>query len=305
MRIYAPVELVITPTIKNRSKAKRATDGVEAFLLNFPKIVAEFRKRAEKSAIDIAPRRTGGLAGSITTVDYRSEGFMLMANPENDASKKTRDGWVTNSKVRGIMMEFGYPYSTNYWGPYLPNPSPGFKGISAHSTTKSYKNKKKGSYVARVASKKGTENLKGLGYLRVSYIIAARSLFTDKTNYSRSGLSLARVRSYVSETQTEFVGSLQKLLVKYIQGSNLPKYLSTKSVIKSPLKMDLKGAGFRVDNLLLEIPIDVIGDEYFNRYRVGANLRGVSTGFMPPYRPFAEGYDFATDDNSFPSPYQR
>lgn len=279
MFLNIPIDLKITPRTKLKSPQKeKILSGIESFLNNFPIIIQEYEKRTLHLARLAAPSRTGGLSAGLDTVNYNGEGFALTSNPDNTYGEDEKiDGWSVGSKTRGIMMEFGYPYN-NYWGPYLPNPRPG--NVSS-------------------GSKKGLEQFYGLGYMRISYIVAARSLYQQKVSYSTNGLSLSDVKSYVKRSEEEFTGSLRKLLLKYLRNEGLPPYLRRKSIPKtaSPVKLASNTAFGDVANLKLNIPIQIEGEAGYNALRTGNNLRG-ATQSLNRGAPFVSGFEFATDDSS-------
>ena len=172
-----PVDFKITPQVKLTSReAKKIIPGIETFLLSMPVIIAEYEKRTLRTAQEAAPVRTGDLSSSLETINYGDMGFGLQASPQDLTSLSEPGDWVTGSKTRGIMMEFGYPYK-NYWGPYLPNPRPGTPSLGPGTSYGT--NKKTGKPVQKkLAARRGTGAFKGLGYMRISYIVAAESLYT-------------------------------------------------------------------------------------------------------------------------------
>lgn len=294
-----PVDFKITPQVKLTSReAKKIIPGIETFLLSMPVIIAEYEKRTLRTAQDAAPQRTGDLAASLETINYGDMGFGLQASPSEYHIDEAfgHGGWVIGSKTRGIMMEFGYPYS-NYWGPYLPNPRPGTPSLGPgilRGRDKLGKPTQK-----KLAAKRGTEAFKGLGYMRISYIVAAESLYTDKVNYNLKGYTLSDVKSYVKRSEENFVKSTKKLLLKFLRNQSLPAYMRKKSVAKAPYPMQLKSfVGFgKVEGLQLNIPINIEGEDYYNRMRTGANLRN-ATASLNRNSPFVSGYEFAVDDSN-------
>lgn len=151
MFLNIPIDLKITPHTKLKSPQKeKILYGIESFLKSFPVIIQEYEKRTIHLARLAAPSRTGGLAAGLDTVNYNGEGFAITSDPQDTYGQDTEEGgWTIGSKTRGIMMEFGYPYS-NYWGPYLPNPRPGtisegpISGIQADRKTGQLKPYKRG-----------------------------------------------------------------------------------------------------------------------------------------------------------------
>lgn len=301
MIVNVPVELRITPSVRSKGKEKeKALAGIEVFLKNFNVIINEYEKRTLHLAKKAAPYRTGGLSDGLETLSANS-GFSLVSKP--DEYDQEEDDWKIGSKTRGIMMEFGYPYS-NYWGPYLPNPRPGtvsqgpVKGIRQDKKTGEVKPWKRGR-------RKGLEQFYGLGFMRISYIVAARSLHSNTVSYSTSGLSLSDVKSYVKRSEEEFTGSMKKLLLKFLRNEGLPPYLKRKSVPKAPSPMRLKTfvKYGEIEGVNLNIPIDIQGEDYYNSMRRGDNLRS-ATQSLNQGRPFVSGFEFATDDSSLsPLPF--
>lgn len=298
MLVNIPVELKITPSVRSKGKEKeKALAGIEVFLKNFNVIISEYEKRTLHIAKKAAPYRTGGLSDGLSTLSANS-GFALVSNP--DGYDEEDGDWVIGSKTRGIMMEFGYPYS-NYWGPYLPNPRPGT--VSKQAGTSIVKDKKSplsgATKTVKRAAKKGLEQFYGLGFMRISYIVAARSLHQGAVSYSTSGLTLSDVKSYVKRSEEEFTGSMKKLLLKFLRNEGLPPYLKRKSVPKTPSPMRLKTfvKYGEVEGVNLNIPINIQGEDYYNSMRRGDNLRN-ATQSLNQGRPFVSGFEFATDDSS-------
>jgi len=297
--VNVPIEFRITPSVRSKGKEReKALAGIEVFLKNFNVIISEYEKRTLHIAKKAAPYRTGGLSSGLDTLSANS-GFSLVSNPDEtyDDSNSEEDGWKIGSKARGIMMEFGYPYN-NYWGPYLPNPRPGtVSGGSSSSGT--YKNKAGKTKEWRRGPTKGLEQFYGLGFMRISYIVAARSLHQQAVSYSTAGLTLSDVKSYVKRSEEEFTGSMKKLLLKFLRNEGLPPYLKRKSVPKAPSPMRLKRLVKygEVDGVTLNIPINIQGEDYYNSMRRGDNLRN-ATQSLNQGRPFVSGFEFATDDSS-------
>jgi hypothetical protein len=294
------VNIQITPRITPKGPQKeKILNGIQSFLKNFPVIIDEYERRTVHLARKAAPFRTGGLSQGIDSINYGREGFGLISSPVDTYGDEDDDGWKIGSKARGIMMEFGYPYH-NYWGPYLPNPRPGTKTEGSYSGT-SYDLKTGTKKSFKKARRKGLEEFYGLGYMRISYIVAARSLHQQKVSYSTSGLSLTDVKSYVKRSEDEFTLSLRKLLLKYLRNEGLPPYLKRKSVPKTaaPVRLASNTAYGDVSGLNLNIPIEIEGESMFNALRTGNNLRGVSKSLLKG-SPFADGYSFATDDSNLP-----
>ena len=301
MIFNVPVQVRITPSVRSKGKDReKALAGIEVFLKNFNVIIDEYEKRTLHIAKKAAPSRTGGLSDGLDTLSANS-GFSLVSNPDGYDEE---DGyWMIGSKTRGIMMEFGYPYS-NYWGPYLPNPRPGTVSQQARtSTVRDKKSKVTGAIkTVKRGAKKGLEQFYGLGFMRISYIVAARSLHQQAVSYSTSGLTLSDVKSYVKRSEEEFTGSMKKLLLKFLRNKGLPAYLKRKSVPKAPSPMKLKTfvKYGEVEGLTLNIPINIQGDAYYNSMRRGDNLRN-ATQSLNQGRPFVSGFEFATDDSSLPA----
>jgi hypothetical protein len=335
MRINIPVNLAIQPSKGPPKEMQKALEGIQTFMRSMPIIMQEFMNRAEESAKDIAPVRTGDLSESIRAENNGEFGFKLVADP-GDYDERVK-GWKIGSRTRAMVMEFGYPYRNDFWkAPYHPTPRPGFTGSAAYTYPKEYKtwktnlsskDKKSGKapklskkeldrplftskdtgeerrsnkkieqvkyYTVRVKAKQGATKLNGLGYLRVSYIIAARSMYTDKTSYSRSGLSLSAVSRYVTETEKEFSKSMTKLLVKYLQNKPLPRYLTKAKAQRPATKLNLgsKVSYGSVSGLTFEIPIEVATDDRFMGMRSGLNLLGADRSLVGQ-RPAVEGFEY-------------
>jgi hypothetical protein len=263
MQIDIPIGISIAPSKGSKSETLKGIADIESFMKNMPKIINQFGKRAEKASKHIAPVKTGGLRNSIKaeidifgvglTVspnDYLEESMEWNNSDEFDNPKKSIP---VGNPVRGIMQEFGYPYDYDYWhAPYAPNPKGGKAGI------------------------------KGLGYMRIAYVIAARSLHTDNIAYGLNGINRQSVIGYVRSTEKEFSASMQKLLVKYVQRKNLPRYLSTKSTPQAPFKLDLgKKISYGViKDISLNLPLNIennYGDS--SSYRRGLNLSTATRSF--------------------------
>lgn len=135
--------------------------------------------------------------------------------------------------------------------------------------------------------------------MRISYIVAARSMHQHKVSYSTQGLSLSDVKSYVTRSEEGFTKSLRILLLKYLRNEGLPPYLRRKSVPKtaSPVRLASNTAFGNVANLKLNIPIQIEGEAGYNALRTGNNLRG-ATQSLNRGAPFVSGFEFATDDSS-------
>lgn len=260
MIVNVPIGISIAPSKGTKSEVRKGLADIETFLQSMPKIVHQFGKRTEKASKHIAPVRTGGLRDSIEATitdtgvglrvspdDYEEDDLERISHlPDELLQAKPGLAIPAGNSVRGIMQEFGYPYEHGWFrGPYYPNPNGGAAGI------------------------------KDLGYMRIAYIIAARSLFTDNMSYTLRGINRQSVANYVKSTEKEFSAAMQKLLVKYVQRKNLPRYLSTKSTQAAPFKLDLGGKisyGI-IKNISLNLPLDIENNsDTSSSLRRGLNL---------------------------------
>ena len=293
MQVNVPVNLVISSKVKDKNK-KKIIAGIEQFMSLVPNIFAEHKKRTHRASVAMAPVRRGLLQKSIKLYETGENQFGLSVSPEKYEEELTgknivktytirgvaangkkiiikkhkRKDLIAGNPVRGIMQEFGYPYRHPVFkGPYNPNP-------------------------------KGPK-IKGLGYLRVAYIVAARSLNASSITYSKTRLDKNAVANYVKSTENEFSLAISKILANYLRGGSLPSYLKRKSVKKVARTVDLgsvKSYG-SVTGLNLRIPINIQNTPEYDNMRVGDNLRNATASLNN--KPFAKNASFLTDNSNF------
>jgi hypothetical protein len=170
-----------------------------------------------------------------------------------------RDG---GSKVRANMQEFGYPYKTTYWGPYKPNPN----------------------------APKGP---KGMGYLRLGQVLAAKSLTKDSIDYSINVTEQEVVR-YEKTIENEMGKAYSVLLAKFLRNQKLPAYYSGIDRLKKPAPIPERAKAYgNVSNFNLDVSLAFPPNKY-SWAITGNKLKGVSSSVNN--RPFEEGYSFLIDN---------
>lgn len=302
MQVNVPVNLRIVPKVK-QSGDKKILAGIESFMLGIPLIIKELEKRTLKASQKIAPNRTGGLADSIEIQQTSGLGFSLSVSPDDYTGDSEVGQWATGNPVRGIMMEFGYPYK-NYWGPYHPNPRTGTPASPKYTVKTLYggnrpltaKQKRDLGKPRTRAASSGTTKLKGLGYMRIAYVVAARSLTSTSISYSGNGVGRADVVDYVGRTEKELIRSIRHILANYLRGGNLPSYLRRKSFPATPAKVPIGSvtAYGEVKGLNLNLSLNIQNDPYYDGMRTGANLYGANSS-LNRGNPAVEGYEFLRD----------
>lgn len=170
-----------------------------------------------------------------------------------------RDG---GSKVRANMQEFGYPYKTGRWGPYNPNPN----------------------------APKGP---RGMGYLRLGQVLAAKSLLKDSIDYS-TRVSEQEIVRYEQTVQNEMTKAYTVLLAKFLRNQKLPAYYKGIDRLKqkAPIAERAKAYG-NVSNFELDLPLAFPPNKY-SWAITGNKLKGVTSSVNN--RPFEEGYSFLIDN---------
>lgn len=167
------------------------------------------------------------------------------------------------SKVRANMQEFGYPYKTRIWGPYKPNP-------------------------------KAPKGPKGLGYLRLGQVLAAKSLLKDYVDYSVS-VSAQEVIYYEKTIENEMSRAYTKLLAKYLRGQKLPPYYKGIDKIKQKAPIPERALAYgSVTNINIDLPLSFPRNPY-TLFETGGKLAGIRNSVNE--RPFQAGFSFLIDDD--------
>lgn len=303
MQVNVPVNLRIVPRVKD-SGNKKILAGIESFMLGIPLIINQFQKRTLRASQMIAPFRTGGLLNSIDIEPAGDLGFSLTVAPYDYTGDSEIGQWASGNPVRGIIMEFGYPYK-NYWGPYHPNPRTGtpanpkytYKIMHGGGSRPLTSKQKRDLGKPRVkAASSGTTKLKGLGYMRVAYIVAARSLASGSISYSGNGIGRSDIENYKDRTQEELVKSVRHILANYLRGGNLPSYLRRKSFPATPAKAQIGSVNKygEIKRFNLTLNLNIQNDPYYDSMRTGENLWGSNTSLFRG-SPAVEGYEFLKD----------
>lgn len=149
----------------------------------------------------------------------------------------------TESRVKAIVQEFGYPKGVNQLGddnnalhwnpPYKPNP------------------KRKKQYAGMPGGR-----IKGLGYMRVGTVLAAKSLTTDRPSIFNKP-SVNEVRDFKNVVSDMVNRMVTKYTLAFAKGnkSGLPKYITNKvqfpeQALVSKYTSNLKAAKVRFPLIL-------------------------------------------------------
>lgn len=203
------LNLTVTTQSEN---AQRTLQILEEFLDTIPVIIDRFATRAYIAARAIAPEQKSKFTLKSTGKDKSKKlaAARIKLKDTIYVDSVTESGFTigagggsVRSGVKALMQEFGYPYD-NWYGPYDPNPN----------SPKS--------------------RFRGLGYLRVGLIVAARSLDSDRIDYNLVNVSKADVKNYERYVSTTLNRIVQSFALRFARGelNKLPKYYSRK--VKAP-----------------------------------------------------------------------
>lgn len=248
-------DLNLTVTSRTNN-AERNLRIMQEFLKTIPVIMQEFADRSAASIKTIAPEQKHKFIDK--SGKRKSKNLRTGQSIKNSirVSEYSGDGFTVSaggtgrSGVKAVMQEFGYPYD-NWYGPYEPNPRAKYP------------------------------KFRGLGYIRVGLIVAARSLmnesinYTDDVNYNIS-VSKSNIKNYERDISRSVNTTIQKFALRFARGDlkKLPKYYSNKVKIPTETVSQNVSRFGSFRGLQIKIPLSVyIGDRYSN----GLQFKGVTT----------------------------
>lgn len=200
-----------------------------------PELTSEQKKKAWETNVKRKPKQRK-LVDTIRLGRVSKDGFTIEA------------GGAGVTGIKAVMQEFGYPYD-NWYGPYEPNPTPS-KNPSAR-------------------------RLKGLGYLRVSMIIAARNLNIDLFDINVN-VTKSDVVNYEKRVTDSLNSTLRNFAQQFARGDlrKLPKWYKSK-VQLPPERVEANVSRFGTfKGLKLNIPLAVdINNSVVN----GLQFKGVTS----------------------------
>jgi len=241
-------------TVVTRSEnAQKNLKILEQFLETLPVIINEFADRAFTAAEAIAPKQQEKFTSKQTGIEKSrkllARSTIVKSIYVDSVSESGftigAGGGSTVGSIKAIMQEFGYPYD-NWYGPYEPNPN------------------------------SPKPKFRGLGYLRVGLIVAARSLESNSIDYNLVNVSKQDVKSYERYVSKTLNRVIQNFALRFARGelNKLPKYYSDK--IKAPTQTVASNVSRfgSFKGLRISIPLSV---DIGNRSVDGRQFKGVTT----------------------------
>lgn len=200
-------------TVVTRSEnAQRNLKILEQFLKTIPIVIEELADRTYNLASEqIAPVQKTKFTSASTNGRQRSKKLRtgsplrksIYIGPVTESGFTIEAGGRGRNGVKALMQEYGYPYD-NWYGPYDPNPN------------------------------SPLPQFKGLGYLRISLIVAARSLDKNAVDLVAVGASKDMIKNYQRVVSASLNRVLQGFALRFATGnlSKLPAYYANK--VKAP-----------------------------------------------------------------------
>lgn len=242
------LKLTVTTQSENAQKSVKI---LGQFLETLPVIIDEFAQRSYDAAKEIAPKQTRpfvdkrtGNARKVVAGREKIIESIYVNNESTSGFTIGAGGGSFRGSIKAVVQEFGYPYD-NWYGPYDPNPN------------------------------SPQPKFKGLGYLRVGLIVAARSLDSNSIDYNLVNVSKQDVTNYeryVSKTLNRIV---QSFALRFARGelNKLPTYYSSK--VKAPTQTVASNVSRfgSFKGLQLSIPLSV---DIGTRSTDGKQFKGVT-----------------------------
>lgn len=255
-------------------------------IYKLPDVVSiSIRKNIPKNYIKLLQEYNKGIQNISETLSKRMDGFIKTIAPFNygdlgglhgrlkydidveykDVAHDDRQQMIkasVNSEVpeKAYVQEFGYinPTETSrkIWkAPFKPNP------------------KRKKEYAGKPGNR-----IKGLGYLRVGMVLAAKSLTTDSpTIFSKPPVE--QVRNYKNAVKTSLNYIVRKYTLAFAKGnkSGLPRYVTNRVQFPEESLVSKFTSNLRVEkvNLPLMLDLSLLGA----RGRYGSKVKGIGSKY--------------------------
>lgn len=216
MKASVPFNLSIQP-ISTKTKSAALTAGISQLMKASNRFYDEYAKRVLRASKSIVVYNDtkGSLRDSIKLID--SGGTLTLDTSsigsgeaqfrrnalsagfsEEEANEDEYNPYLHGqSEARASVQEFGYPFNRGIWSEYPPNPN----------SPKPF--------------------LRGLGYKRIAFIVAAGSMAQDSIQYNSLSMPTGQsnISKYAAVSERLLYRSYQKIIDNYLAGKNVPKYL--------------------------------------------------------------------------------